>query len=57
MFGDKKEEITSELGARRRDVTLTKELVCIVVDDTKEFFEKMKPNYYENWDGERGIRP
>lgn len=23
----------------------------------EDFFEKMKPNYYENWDGERGIRP
>lgn len=23
----------------------------------KEFFEKMKPNYYENWGGERGARP
>jgi hypothetical protein len=23
----------------------------------EDFFVKMKPNYYENWDGERGIRP
>ena len=23
----------------------------------EDFFEKMKPNYYENWDGERRIRP
>lgn len=24
---------------------------------TEEFFEKMKPNYYENWNEERGVRP
>lgn len=23
----------------------------------EEFFEKMKPNYYESWDEERGVRP
>ena len=23
----------------------------------KDFFEKMKPNYYESWDGERGAKP
>lgn len=23
----------------------------------EDFFIKMKPNYYENWDGERGMRP
>lgn len=23
----------------------------------EDFFEKMKPNYYENWDGSRGVRP
>ena len=23
----------------------------------EDFFEKMKPNYYESWDEERGVRP
>ena len=23
----------------------------------ENFFEKIKPNYYENWDGERRVRP
>lgn len=23
----------------------------------EDFFERMKPNYYESWDDERGIRP
>lgn len=23
----------------------------------EEFFDKMKPNYYESWDEERGVRP
>lgn len=23
----------------------------------KDFFEKMKPNYYESWNEERGVRP
>ena len=23
----------------------------------EDFFEKMKPNYYESWDGKRGKRP
>ena len=23
----------------------------------EEFFEKMKPNYYESWDEERGVKP
>lgn len=23
----------------------------------EEFFEKMKPNYYENWEGERRVKP
>lgn len=23
----------------------------------EEFFEKMKPNYYESWDERRGVRP
>ena len=24
---------------------------------SEEFFEKMKPNYYENWDEKRAVRP
>ena len=23
----------------------------------EEMFEKMKPNYYESWEGERRVRP
>lgn len=23
----------------------------------EEFFQKMRPNYYENWDGKRRVRP
>lgn len=28
-----------------------------VEDFAEEFFNKMKPNYYESWDEERGVRP
>ena len=28
-----------------------------VEEFAEEFFEKMKPNYYEGWDEKRGVRP
>ena len=28
-----------------------------VEEFAENFFEKMKPNYYESWDEERGVRP
>ena len=28
-----------------------------VEEFAESFFEKMKPNYYESWDEERGVRP
>ena len=49
MFEDEEKPIYLEFG--------TSWSLEEVENFSEDFFEKMKPNYYESWDGHRAVRP